>query len=545
MLTNTGKNILAKYLIGQAPAYASYIAFGCGPSAIDSDTGEFGDYSDKKNLDFEMFRAPIVSRGYVTDTDQATITAAVGNGSIITYTAANNFNVGDSVDITGTNVAGFNINSAIVASATSTNFTVASTATGTWTSGGVATKTLSSIVFTAQLPTEERYEITEIGVYSAGSNPSAGPADSRMLYSFAQGENWEFHEASGSSTLHTYTNSLAYLANGSLPDGASESSINIPDLVFQTNADNTIFDNAIRINRNERSRFLNNMVILRGDTSSISGTGNAIVPLSTDGSHIHLNGISLSLDKNSGQDEIRLALSVINKDTDTSNPSDVKIIVDFVSSDDITGANQQYARMRAHLTATGDGFNNNRYFIISSKIEDLEKSQEFSWRGVSAIKMYVSVPAQQLEVTHKLVRSGVATLFFAADPDEYGIGGRVTVSGIGGTLDGLKKIISKGGEEISIGGVLSTPEAAGTVIRYATSEPDMVKTAVSPVGYVNGFSNNYYVGLDSMRVENTATINPLYGLVGYTVAKTVDGNPIIKEANTSSLLEFRFAMDVM
>jgi len=40
-------------------------------------------------------------------------------------------------------------------------------------------------------------------------------------------------------------------------------------------------------------------------------------------------------------------------------------------------------------------------------------------------------------------------------------------------------------------------------------------------------------------------VNPLYGLVGYTVAKTTGGLPIIKETNTSSLLEFRFAMDVI
>ena len=30
MITNTGKEILSKYLIGTAPAYASYLAVGCG-----------------------------------------------------------------------------------------------------------------------------------------------------------------------------------------------------------------------------------------------------------------------------------------------------------------------------------------------------------------------------------------------------------------------------------------------------------------------------------------------------------------------------------
>jgi len=31
MITNTGKTIIGKYLLGQAPAFASYIAVGCGP----------------------------------------------------------------------------------------------------------------------------------------------------------------------------------------------------------------------------------------------------------------------------------------------------------------------------------------------------------------------------------------------------------------------------------------------------------------------------------------------------------------------------------
>ena len=31
MITNTGKDIIAKYLMGNAPAYASYMALGCGP----------------------------------------------------------------------------------------------------------------------------------------------------------------------------------------------------------------------------------------------------------------------------------------------------------------------------------------------------------------------------------------------------------------------------------------------------------------------------------------------------------------------------------
>lgn len=115
MITNTGKNILAKYLIGQAPSYASHIAVGCGAQPLNTD-GVFDDYSEKKTLDFEMFRIPITSRGYVTEDG------------------------------------------------------------------------ISKIVFTGELPTEERYEISEVGIYSSGSNPAAGGTDSRTIYAFTQTE---------------------------------------------------------------------------------------------------------------------------------------------------------------------------------------------------------------------------------------------------------------------------------------------------------------------------------------------------------------------
>lgn len=528
MLTNTGKNILAKYLIGQAPAYASYIAFGCGPKAINVDTGSFSDYSNKNSLDFEMFRAPIISRGYVTDIDQANITNVSANGTLITYTANNNFVAGDIVDIVGTNVANFNITNAVVASATSVQFTIASNKTGTYLSGGTATRTTSNIVFTAQLPTEERYEITEIGVYSAGSNPSAGPADSRMLYFFSDNENWEYHQASGARTLTKYTQPLSKLADGTAPDGASPEAINVPDLVFQANADNTVFDSLIRLSRNERSRFLNNTVILRGDSSSLIGDDSSISVSPNDGAHIHLNGITLNLDKNSGQDEIRVAFSVINKENDSSNPTDVKLVIDFVSSDDLNAINQQYARFKTHVKLTQDSLATNRYFVKTMKLEDLEKSQEFSWRNVSAVKAYVSIPAEYRAVSTKKVESNVATLTFVATHD-FGVGGRISVTNTGSPFDGTHTITA----------------ITDTSVSYAVTSPDIASTPGEPTARVDGYSSNFYVGLDAIRIENVSTINPLYGLVGYTIAKTSDGLPIIKESNTSSLLEFRFAMDVM
>jgi hypothetical protein len=57
-------------------------------------------------------------------------------------------------------------------------------------------------------------------------------------------------------------------------------------------------------------------------------------------------------------------------------------------------------------------------------------------------------------------------------------------------------------------------------------------------------SERFYVVLDSMRFENLASYNPVYGLSGYSVIKTETGSPIVKESNTSNLVEFRFGLDV-
>ena len=160
MITNTGKSIIGKYMLGHAPAYASYIAVGCGAQPLA--TGDpYGDYSQQQNLDFEMFRVPISSRGFVND-------------------------------------------------------------------GGT-----EKLVLTAELPTEERYEITEVGLYSAGSNPSAGAYDSRTVFAFSTGENWQYHTATAATSIPTITEPL--------DDPEDDNIIATTDLVFQTNADNSIF----------------------------------------------------------------------------------------------------------------------------------------------------------------------------------------------------------------------------------------------------------------------------------------------------------------
>jgi hypothetical protein len=378
MITNIGKNILAKYLIGQAPAYASHIAIGCGPKPLASD-GTLGDYSLKKSLDFEMFRVPITSRGYVTEGGQ------------------------------------------------------------------------SKIVFTAELPTAERYEITEVGVWSAGANPSAGAYDSKTVYAFNETETWEYHNQTSAAAIPSiYTR----LDSGSNPP---DNIISTTDEVFQTNADNPTFTEASRLERYERCRFLNNIMVLRGDVSDLSLTG-GVVGIETGSNHIHLTGASLDFDKNAPTDQLKLAFSVINKDGESAvQPDEVRILIEFSDTDEANAANAQYARLQVVIKETDAGvdFATNRYFVSSVALEDLIKTTGFTWNVVDVVKFYATV-----------VKDGAA-------------------------------------------------------------------------------SDDYYVCLDALRLENITSSNPVYGLSGYSVIKNTNSETIVKNANTTNHIEFRFGMDVV
>ena len=382
MITNTGKSIIGKYLLGQAPAYASYIAIGCGAKPLDTDE-PYGDYSDKENLDFEMFRVPISSRGFVNEE-------------------------------------------------------------GT-----------EKIVLTAELPTEERYEITEIGLYSAGVNPSAGAYDSKTVFAFTQGENWQHHTSSAATSIPTISIPL--------DDPLDDNVIATTDLVFQTNADNSIFFKSPRAQRYERCRFLNNMILIRGDDSDLTidtGTGASeghffIEPGSN---HIHLLGANVDFNRNSPTDELRLAFSIISKDGDSSLvPDTVRILVDFASTDQESSG--EFARFEIELE-NGDGtggtydFETNRYYVATTQLQELYQTQGFTWNAVSTVK-----------------------IFACAIVDD---------------------------------------------------EP----------------SEDYYIALDALRLENVSTINPLYGLTGYSVVKNPTAETITKSPNTSNYVEFRFSIGV-
>ena len=378
MITNTGKNIIGKYLLGQAPAYASFIAVGCGAKPL-ATVDAFGDYTSKENLDLEMFRVPISSRGFVNE-------------------------------------------------------------------GGI-----SKIVLTAELPTEERYEITEVGIYSAGSNPSAGSFDSKTVFSFTQGENWQYHSEASVSAIPTYTSPL--------DDPEDDNVIAVADPVFQTNADNTIFYKQSRADRYERCRFLNNIILIEGDNADLtisqeSGPTADHFVVEDGSNHIHLTGGTIDFTRNSPIDELRLAFSLVNKNGDSVNaPDSVRVLVEFAATEEV---GSEFARFEAEVVDDSSGgaydFSTERYFVVSKQLQELYTTPNFTWNAVTVTKIYASVLVDNVP------------------------------------------------------------------------------------------SSDYYVALDAMRLENVATVNPLYGLTGYSVIKNTDATTVVKSSNTSNYIEFRFAI---
>jgi hypothetical protein len=452
MITSKGKNIVAKYLIGQAPAYASYIAIGCGPKPLSSED-PLEDYSLKQSLDFEMFRIPIISRGYVSE------------------------------------------------------------------------NSVERVVFTAELPSENRHEISEIGVYSAGSNPSSVGNDSRILYSFGANEQWEYHTAAESVQVPV---AFGY---GPLDPVSNLGNIEYSGSpVFRTTPDNRIFSNPARVSRYEATRFLNETVAIAGNDSSlkiktatvtgvvgsagfatytieaghsfvvgqtvdISGitptaynvAGGTItektsttfkiantstspyvsggkvkdshIVIENGSNHIHLTGVSLDFSKNAPTDEVRLAFSVVSKNALSGSPQNAKVILEFASSDD--PASSQFARLEVDVDDTSfvagvapeeKNFATNRYFVVSKELQELYKTPSFTWSSVDVVKIFGCV-----------------------------------------LVDGLP-------------------------------------------------SSDHFIFLDAIRLENISTVDPLYGLTAYSKVRTQEAKTIVKTANTSNFVEFRFAL---
>jgi hypothetical protein len=79
---------------------------------------------------------------------------------------------------------------------------------------------------------------------------------------------------------------------------------------------------------------------------------------------------------------------------------------------------------------------------------------------------------------------------------------------------------------------------------FTWNNVSMVKIYASVLDSSNEPTDKFYIALDAIRLENVTSLNPLYGLTGYTVIRNVQSRTIVKLSNTTNLVEFRFALGV-
>jgi hypothetical protein len=452
MITNTGKEIIGKYLVGQTDSYASYLAIGCGPKPLAVGTA-FGDYSTKTSLDFETLRVPIVSKNVLTD-------------------------------------------------------------------AGV-----TRITLTAELPTEERYEITEIGVYPSQNNPIPTGLDSQSLILFDSNELWESHV---SSTVVPVPLQLGTIFN-------SNDDINIADKVFYANSNNALFENINypnRLARHERPRFLDRAIFVRGDSSilAVSGTDLSI----TSGDHIHLAIEPIDLSKNSAEDELRLAFTVVNKAGlgSTHVPSNVKILVQFADSDTtvqyasfvVNLDNGAYLNTIGNQTPTGT----TNITIATATSHNVAVGNKVTISGVTPAGYNGTWTAQSGTTGSTLV------LDIGNNPGQITYGGQIRNENKYDFTNDRYVVVNRKIKQLFKTGTFSW-DTVSTIKVYVDIE-DTVGSATTA---------DFYVALDALRLENVSSFSNVYGLTAYTVMKTSDSLPIVKSDNTSSFIEFSYVMDVL
>jgi hypothetical protein len=311
LITDSGKQLVAKYLLGQAPAYASYIAAGVGSKALSTEETVLIP-PDKNSLDFEVFRVPITSKGFIKE---------------------------DGVE---------------------------------------------KIIFKAEMPSEQRYQITELGVYPAVSNSVAGKYDSKLLITFSPTEQWQY-VLNGSASAVPYPNEALDSDNS-----ISDVNADIEDVLF-INSDSTMFNNQTRRDRNEGLRFLNTALMTNGSASFLTET---FTPTSNSIS-LENSNISFDLGQNLPDDKLKIALSLVSKSSVLNANTDLVIIkLEFINNLSGVAIAAPKATLKIALTDEDflDEFDNvKRYIVVEKTLSQFVKDDNFSWSNINYIRIYATV----------------------------------------------------------------------------------------------------------------------------------------------------------
>ena len=230
----------------------------------------------------------------------------------------------------------------------------------------------------AELPVENRYQITEIGLYSGARNTRAAQFDSKTLTSFnAPVESWFMQAGSSASAIPIVTVPLTESPdfNGNI----------YADPVSSVYNDNEIWTRyGDRKTRLEPPRFMNSSIVVRGNWTNLTYNGSTWTSGNT--YLIETSTIGANMSKNSSNDEVRFAFSIAPT-TLTNNllPDRVNVWVEFVNN--FSSSSKKYAVAKKSILAAD--FDNN-YHVLTLKLSEFVEDDGFSWAAVNGIRVRAS-----------------------------------------------------------------------------------------------------------------------------------------------------------
>lgn len=457
MITNSGKKIIGKFLLSQTNQFATHIAAGCGAKPLTPNesltTQEILDIKDKTNLDFEMFRVPIISKGFVKE-----------NG-------------------------------------------------------------IEKIVFKAEMPTDQRYQITEVGFFPANANSVNGSYDSKTLATFTPAENWVLVSDQASTSPNTVTSGIS----------DAFSNLTLPNVAQYIPSDATVFDSINRKDRQEPPRFYNRALVISGNSSYLDN--DSASSYTAYGYRLENSSLAFNFSQNLPTDEIRLAVSVLSRvNNNDQAPDKIRFVLQFVNNLPTLAALSPKATATMFLSPSDIA--ESRYHIFKKPISSFKLDDGFSWANVNLIRIYVcAIQDVDNDLTQQVTNAAINGTTATVTIPNHGLhpGMTFNISGITGPQNYFN------GTNLT---VTSTSSNSVSYVHPTANSASALSYAVSGSASYAGGTRDYQIIFDGMRLENTSVSNPLYSLVGYDIIRESSGYPVVKTENSNNYIEYRFGVGV-
>lgn len=400
MITSKGQQIVTKYLLGQAPSYASHIAIGCGAVPVDENTDISLDPTTQA-LEFEMLRVPVTTRGVVNDlfTKQlVSIDRSLGGESVLETSDNHGMKIGQEFTL---NFPSLTYGEANFQQESGSSFVVKNITANTITftdpnradedswpepsasgeeSLGYLVFSKERIIFKAELPSDQRYQITELALYPANNNIAAAQYDSKVISSFSSAEGWQWNNGTSIEVIPVKV---------AIEDDENNILNSLTGTICFLAASNPAFDQTPRKQRYEPTRFKNQFILLAGNSCNLDSNFDIVGA----NSYLETTNISLDLSKNSPDDFIKLAFSLISGDLNPGGggADTVRIKLQFINNFTSGFATPPAATANIELTSSDFSSGNNRYKIVDFQLKDFVRDSGFAWSNINLIRLYGSI----------------------------------------------------------------------------------------------------------------------------------------------------------